>query len=274
VFDDDGASSTTSRSLAIGGIPPVATLTANPNPVVEGGSVHFDASGSHDADSPIAGYRWDLDDDGIFERNTGTTQSVDATYPVAGTLTIRVRVTDVDGNTNVASVALTVAAAPGTAPPSGGGGSSPGGSGTGGAGGGGGGDAGGSGGGASGGGGRGFVASLAGDAIQRRDAVLKSGLQVSCRTNRAAICALRVELSGRDARRLGLAKSARKPVVIGRATVRSDGAKPGTAKLRLSRAAAAKLRRMARVTVTVIGQATTASGEKATLTRSVLVRRR
>jgi subtilisin-like proprotein convertase family protein len=271
VFDNDLASTVTTRQLAIGGVPPVAAITANANPVVQGAVVRFDASGSHDSDSPISGYRWDLDNDGIFERNTGTTPSVDATYPNAGTLTVRVRVTDVDGNSGVASLPLTIAQAAGGSSASAGASSptSP----DAGAAGGGDGDVGG-GGAATPGGAPRFVATLAGDAIQRQDKVLKSGVVVSCRTNLKATCILRIELSGRDARRLGLARSARKPVVIARATVRTDGSKPGAAKLRMSRSALAKLRRVARVTVVVTGDATAANGAKAKLVRSVLVRRR
>jgi subtilisin-like proprotein convertase family protein len=273
VFDNDLASTTTTRQLAIGGVPPVAVLTVNPNPVTQGAVVHLDASGSHDSDSPISGYRWDLDDDGIFERDTGATPSVDTTYPNAGALTVRVRVTDVDGNSGVASVALAIAEPVGSVG-AGTGGSSPGGQEAG----------GGSGGGAAGGGsagggaatvsGHSFAATLVADAIQRQDKVLKSGLVVSCRTNRAATCTLRIEIAGRDARRLGLSRSARKPVVVARGTARSDGSKPGNVKLRMSRSVAAKLRRVARVTVTVAGEATAADGDKAKLARSVLVRRR
>ena len=46
-------------------------------------------------------------------------------------------------------------------------------------------------------------------AIQTQKAVLRSGVVVSCRTNRSATCVLRIELAGKDARRLGLARSAR-----------------------------------------------------------------
>ena len=273
VFDNKLASTTTTRQLAIGGVPPVAVLTVNPNPVTEGAVVHLDASGSHDSDSPISGYRWDLDNDGIFERDTGATPSVDTTYPNPGALTVRVRVTDVDGNSGVASVALAIAQSAGSAS-AGTGGSSPAGQDT--AGGGGGGDAGGraAGGSAATVSGRSFAATLIAAAIQRRDSVLKSGLIVSCATNRAATCTLRIEIAGRDARRLGLTRSTRKPVVVARGTARSDGSKPGNVKLRVSRSAAAKLRRAARVTVTVVGEATTANGDKAKLARSILVRRR
>jgi hypothetical protein len=97
---------------------------------------------------------------------------------------------------------------------------------------------------------------------------------VACQANRRATCALRIELGAKDARRLGLARNARKPVVIARGTVRTDAAKAGVAKLRLTKAAAAALRRAARVTVLVAGEATSAAGDKTKLSRSILLRRR
>jgi hypothetical protein len=63
-------------------------------------------------------------------------------------------------------------------------------------------------------------------------------------------------------------------VVIARGTVRTQPGKPGVAKLRVTSAAASKLRRAARVSVVVIGEATSVAGDKSKLSRSVLVRRR
>ena len=179
---------------------------------------------------------------------------------------------DVDGNAGVASIALAVSAPPASG--AAGGGPAPSGSGAG----------AGAGGGDQQGGGdvpsagsagvAAFTAALTATAIQAQKDVLRSGVVVSCRTNRRATCVLRIELAGKDARRLGLARSARKPVVIARGTVRTEAGKPRVARLRLTKAAASKLRRAARVSVVVVGEAASTAGDRSTFSRSILVRRR
>jgi subtilisin-like proprotein convertase family protein len=270
VVDDQLAGSTTTMALQIGGIAPVAVLTATPNPVV-GAAVHFDASGSHDPDSAISRYAWDLNGDGVCELDTGLTATAQSSYPNAGTLTLHVCVTDADGNIGVAGVVLAISAPP-SAP--GAGNATPDGPGAGDA------DAGpaapdaadGPGAGAA--GPAAFAAALAGDAIQTQNAVLRSGIVVACRANRSATCVLRIELAAKDARRLGLKAAARQPFVLARATIVTHGASPGTARLRLSKATAAKLRHAARVTVLVTGVATSAGGDESKLSRAILLRRR
>jgi subtilisin-like proprotein convertase family protein len=271
VVDDKGASSTTSLSLPIGGIAPVAVLTVAANPVARGATAHFDASGSHDSDSAIGHYAWDLNGDGVFELDTGLTPTAEAAYPNAGSLTVRVRVIDEDGNAGVAGIALAITAPPGTGAPGGDGSppAGPDGSAAGG------GQQNGADGPSAGAGGHGaFAAVLAASAIQTQQAVLRSGVVVTCQTNRRATCVLRIELAAKDARRLGVGSQANKPVVIAHATVRTEAGKGSVAKLRLTKAAAAKLSRAARVTVLVTGEATSAGGDRSTLSRSILLRRR
>jgi plastocyanin len=73
---------------------PAALFTASPNPLPAGGLVEFDASHSSDADGSIVSYRWDLDGDGSFEADTGSVPRAFATYPLPGTVRVRLRVTD------------------------------------------------------------------------------------------------------------------------------------------------------------------------------------
>ncbi len=47
---------------------------------------HFDASSSSDSDNTIVKYEWDLDGNGTFETNTGTTKTVDKAYATTGHL--------------------------------------------------------------------------------------------------------------------------------------------------------------------------------------------
>jgi subtilisin-like proprotein convertase family protein len=285
VTDDEGAKTTATLPLAVSGLAPIAALTATPNPVDTGATVVFDASGSSDPDSTIVNYRWDLDGDNFFERDSGASASVSRSYPNATALTARVRVTDDDGHSTVAAVNLSIhdPPAPPTDPGTGGadqgaGTSAGGGAG---AGAGGGGDA--SGGGAAGGGGAGggsgaggarFTAALAAAPIQKLKAVMKAGVAATCRTSRAGRCTVRLELAGADARRLGLSRSKAKTFVLARATVRTDAAKATKVALKLSRGAVTKLRRAARVTVTVAGEAVDAAGNSASFRRAVLVRNR
>jgi subtilisin-like proprotein convertase family protein len=280
VTDDEGASTTATLPLAVSGLPPVAALTVTPNPVMTGTAVHFDASGSTDADSSIVDYGWDLDGVPGFETHTGATPSTTATYPNPGVLTVGVQVTDDDGHHTVAALNLTIQA---PAPSPGGGGAGGAGSSP---------DDGGAGSGSQGGSGAGggsgandggdgatsaprFTAALAGPSIQTLKAVLKGGVSVACDTSSAARCTLRIELSAADARRFGLSRSrSKQPFVLARATVRTDGAKAHKLALKLARKAAAKLRRVGRVTITVAGQAVDGAGHTASIKRSVLVRDR
>jgi PKD repeat protein len=88
--------------------PPTASFTASPNPAVAGDVVSFNGSASSDPDGTITEYRWDLDGNGTFETNTGTTASVTRSYADAGTVTVHLRVTDNDGGTAETTHNLTV----------------------------------------------------------------------------------------------------------------------------------------------------------------------
>jgi PKD repeat protein/glucose/arabinose dehydrogenase len=95
-----------------GKVPPVARFTATPTSGPAPLDVHFDAGGSSD---PAAGgltYAWDLDGDGQYDDATGkTTQK---TYASVGTTTVGLRVTDVNGSSDMTAVDVAV----GNSPPS------------------------------------------------------------------------------------------------------------------------------------------------------------
>ena len=60
-----------------------------------GQPVTFDASGSSDPDGTIAKYEWDLDGDGSYETDTGSTPTATKTYADRGRpSTVKLRVTD------------------------------------------------------------------------------------------------------------------------------------------------------------------------------------
>jgi YD repeat-containing protein len=95
VTDNSGNTDFTTRTITLlSNIPPTAAFTASPNPAVVGQTVNFDASGSSDADNSIVKYEWDLDGNGTYETNTGTTKTVTKSYSTAGTYNVGLRVTD------------------------------------------------------------------------------------------------------------------------------------------------------------------------------------
>jgi PKD repeat protein len=126
VTDNDGGITDTTRTFTVSAPQnqvPTAAFTA-PAAVLAGEPVSFDGSASSDPDGSIAGYRWDLDGDGAFETDTGTVAVTSRSYSVAGTVTVRLRVTDNGGAVGEASHAVIVNAAgvppapvPITAPP-------------------------------------------------------------------------------------------------------------------------------------------------------------
>ncbi len=77
---------------------PTAAYTATPNPVIVGQTVNFNGSGSSDPDGSIAKYEWDLDGNGTYELDTGTTATTSKTYTVPGSLAVGLRVTDNGGS--------------------------------------------------------------------------------------------------------------------------------------------------------------------------------
>jgi hypothetical protein len=76
---------------------PAAALTASTTTARTGEPVRFDASGSRDADGTITRYQWDLDGDGAYERDTGTSPVAQRSYEAPDDVTVTVRVSDDDG---------------------------------------------------------------------------------------------------------------------------------------------------------------------------------
>ena len=66
VVDDDGGSGASSYTVTVIGSPPVV-VSGGPYISEEGTHVTFDASGSTDPDQDALLFRWDLDEDGLFE---------------------------------------------------------------------------------------------------------------------------------------------------------------------------------------------------------------
>ena len=91
-------------------IPPTAKLTASPDPVQLRETAVFDGSGStgDGRGSTVASYEWDLDGDGVFELDTGTVPTASRSYDDPGTVTVRLLVTDSEGDVAEASESIRV----------------------------------------------------------------------------------------------------------------------------------------------------------------------
>ena len=88
--------------------PTAALRLASPaGTLLSGAKATLDGAASTPAFEAIARYDWDLDGNGTYETLGGTTATRDLTL-AAGTRTLRVRVTDIAGNEDVASLAVTV----------------------------------------------------------------------------------------------------------------------------------------------------------------------
>jgi large repetitive protein len=95
------------KTVAVTNPPPTAAFTISPNSANAGQRVTFNGSASSDPQGPIADvdHDWDLDGNGSFEtQGTQVTRS----YASGGTRTIRLRVTDAHGATDLATHTLTV----------------------------------------------------------------------------------------------------------------------------------------------------------------------
>ena len=99
--------------------PPVARLTARPNPAGIGRAIALDVTGSSAGDCPIGLYEWDTTGDGQTDRRSFSAVDVPPfVRQTPGQYPIRVRLTDAAGLTDEATVVVTVLeTAPENAPP-------------------------------------------------------------------------------------------------------------------------------------------------------------
>ncbi len=110
-MDEEGLNNTLTQTVVVtASNPPTGVIAVAPTGLITTASnVDFDASASSD-DGGITGYQWDFENDGVFDAS-GVTVSI--TYPVAGSYTVRLRVTDADGQFTDTTVNLVVNNPPG-----------------------------------------------------------------------------------------------------------------------------------------------------------------
>src|SRR4029078_11424880 len=93
-----------------GNQPPTAHIDATPTSGPAPLHVDFDASGSSDPEGLALTYAWDLDGDGQYNDATGVTTS--HTYSNPGSVTVGLRVTDMDGSSDTTTTLISVGNAP------------------------------------------------------------------------------------------------------------------------------------------------------------------
>ncbi len=71
----------------------------------------FDGAGSSDPDGTIVKYEWDLDGNGSFETDTGTIKTASKSYAATGDVSVKLRVTDDEGNPGESTRTVSVVAA-------------------------------------------------------------------------------------------------------------------------------------------------------------------
>ena len=113
VTDDDGNTDTEKRTIQVDPGAPNATFTASPSTTAVGESITLDASNTTDPTGDIVEYEWDFRGDGTWDE-TRSAPTTTTAYSVAGTHTIRLRVTDEHGTTRLASRTVTVERKPPT----------------------------------------------------------------------------------------------------------------------------------------------------------------
>jgi PKD domain len=87
---------------------PVAALSVSPAKVAGGRQVRLDASGSRDPEGLQLRYAWDLDGNGSFETDGGTTPTITHAYSRTTTFTPRVRASDPHGASGTAGAPLSI----------------------------------------------------------------------------------------------------------------------------------------------------------------------
>jgi subtilisin-like proprotein convertase family protein len=285
VTDPTGAATVGSLNVVVRNVLPIAALSATPASPKVGQATQLSAAGATDPDGTVVRYQWDLDGDGSYERDTGTTPSTSATFANHGNLTVGVRVTDDDGGTGTKTLTLAVARPdeppppppptdegeggeapvkpattpdPGTVeqgpPPPGGEEPALGGEdvlvGT---------DP-----------DRPFGAWLGGAAIQRTRLVLARGVLLSCRSEVAARCSLTVTVAAADAKRLRLG---RRRVVVARGALAVPQGQSARSRIKLSARARRALRGANRVRLLARATVRAGDGREVELSRVVLLRR-
>lgn len=107
VLDDDGDADSVSSSVIVNDLGPVANLTGNLT-LFEGQMGRFNASGSTSYPDPIVSYEWNWDYAVSPAAFTSGSAVTNHTYADNGNYVVAVRVTDIDGSQDIATINVVV----------------------------------------------------------------------------------------------------------------------------------------------------------------------
>jgi hypothetical protein len=108
VTDDDGSSDIATHVVTVNDLSPTASLSGD-TVLNEGQSGNFDASGSSSSPDAIASYEWDWSYDSVTFSPSGDSGAMQThTWMDNGSYIVAVRVTDDDGSTSLATLAVLV----------------------------------------------------------------------------------------------------------------------------------------------------------------------
>jgi PKD repeat protein len=105
VTDSKGQQETTHRTVNVANTA-TAKLSAAMNPIGAGQTDTLSAAGSNSLGGTITKYKWDLDGNGTYETDTGTTPTIDKTFATVGSFTVGLQVTDSLGATATATLSI------------------------------------------------------------------------------------------------------------------------------------------------------------------------
>jgi PKD repeat protein len=88
--------------------PPHAAFTISSNPARPGQSVTLNGSGSTGSGAQIVDYAWDLNGDGVYETDTGSSPTLTRAFATEGTVNVGLRVIDANNSSGSASHSLAV----------------------------------------------------------------------------------------------------------------------------------------------------------------------
>ncbi|MEO8715244.1 MAG: PKD domain-containing protein, partial [Acetobacteraceae bacterium] len=108
VTDSDFGTDYTTKTFFVGNSPPVASLTATPNPAIVGQNVKLDATGSSVPNGTIADVKWDLDGSGSYATDTGTSLTLTHAFSSTGTHTVGLKLTSDTGLVSTTTVSVVV----------------------------------------------------------------------------------------------------------------------------------------------------------------------
>jgi PKD repeat protein len=113
VTDDESLTSTAQETITVANQEPTADFHWTPESPLVGETVIFD-SDSSDPEDRIASQKWDLDNDGSFNDDSGASAS--RTFPAGGDYTVSLLVEDMDGGTSTISQTVSVTDPPNQKP--------------------------------------------------------------------------------------------------------------------------------------------------------------